>query len=85
MCRPSLALSVASDRQSTVSLGTSYGPGLSRMSFKPRGPGAGEMQPCGRVYHQAPAPLGQAFVVPKVPAASRKFCMMTGAQHLPGI
>ena len=62
-CRPSLALSVASDRQSTVSLGTSYGPGLSRMSFKPRGPGAGETQPCLRVYHQVPAPVGQVIMI----------------------
>ena len=45
-CRPSLALSVASDRQSTVSVGTSYGTSLSRISFKPQGPGAGEMQRC---------------------------------------
>ena len=45
-CRPLRALSIASDRQSTISLGTSYGPGLSRMSFKPRGPGAGETGCC---------------------------------------
>ena len=45
-CRPSLALSSASERQSAISLCTTYGAGLPRMSFEPRGPGASETQPC---------------------------------------